>query len=232
MIDRVPGRLPAPCPLKPLKRISPSRFVGLLECPLREVWRASSCSPLLPRSPHASVGLIVHEMLKLAALGKFNGQGVAEISAVWESKVSDAETAMRSNWLESHFAPLRDSVRNLEVQKIRTINRVSDMTWVGAAVAGRSARLGDFVELWIETADHALGGYIDSVEESDRGLVLRDFKSGLINVPGFDSGEVKPEYVVQLELYCGMYFEVHNRWPDTLEIVPVVGDMKIGRAHV
>jgi hypothetical protein len=78
--------------------------------------------------------------------------------------------------------------------------------------------------LWVETADCSVGGFIDSVEEIDEKLILRDFKSGLITFRGSESTDVKPEYVAQLELYCAIFFESRGRWADALEIVPITGD--------
>ena len=219
-----PGRLASACGLQQLKRISPSRFVGIQECALREVWRAAACPPLLPRPPRAWVGTIIHEILQMIPTGRFNSKSKLEIGEAWDFKVAEIENSMLSSWLDAPSVLLKNSAWDFEVQKIRTINRVFAMAWSDDYQGGQGSPPVSSSELWVETADHFVGGFIDSIEETNRELILRDFKSGLINTYGSDSTEVKPEYVAQLELYCAIFFESRGRWADVLEIVPVAGD--------
>jgi len=224
MNESIPGRLVNDCRLQPLKRISPSRFVGIQECALREVWRAAACPPLLPRPPRAWVGTIIHEILQMIPTGRFNSRSKPEIGEAWDFKVAETEKSMLLSWLDAPSVPLKNSAWDFEVQKIRTINRVFAMAWSDDYKGGQGGPFVSSSELWVETADHFVGGFIDSVEETNQELILRDFKSGLINVYGSDSTEVKPEYVAQLELYCAIFFESRGRWADALQIVPVAGD--------
>lgn len=61
-----PGVLPRTPSIHPLKRISPSRFISLRECALREVWTANRQPSLLPTSPVAKLGTAIHKLLELA----------------------------------------------------------------------------------------------------------------------------------------------------------------------
>jgi PD-(D/E)XK nuclease superfamily len=219
-----PGRLIEPYGLIALKRISPSRYIGLQECPLREVWRAAGCPALLPKSPRAWVGTIVHEMLQMAATGRFNGMGPVEIGEIWNLRIHDAENTMRLSWLDSSSVPLVDTVWDLEVQKTRTIRRVREMSKDDASPCLYDGRSSSSSEVWMETPDHSVGGFVDSVIEVGHEIILRDFKSGLVNDLSSGSETVKPEYIAQLELYCGVFFEVNGLWPTALEVVPVVGE--------
>jgi hypothetical protein len=224
MGDVTPGRLADPYKVVPLKRISPSRFVALQECALREVWRAAKCEPLLPRSPRAVVGLIAHEILELAVTGRFAGLNSAGVESVWHSKVQEAESKMNENWRERSLTPLSNSIRDLEVLKIRLLNQITPFTETASA----SERTGEHgktaTEVWIETPDHAIGGFVDSITSNQDKTTLRDFKSGLITDNSGGPETIKPEYRTQLELYCGVYFESTGRWPTEIEIVPSVGD--------
>lgn len=224
MIEVTPGCLADPYELVPLKRISPSRFVALQECALREVWRAAKCEPLLPRSPRSVIGLIAHEMLELAITGRFAGLNSPQVEAAWNSKVSGAESQMNGIWRERSLTPLSNSVRDLEVLKIRLLNQILPYTQSTPA----SERTGEHgktaTEVWIETPDHAIGGFVDSITSTQGKITLRDFKSGLIIDTAGNPEAIKPEYRTQLELYCGVYFESTGRWPTEVEIVPSVGD--------
>ena len=64
-----PGELPSLHISPELERISPSRFVSLDNCNLRELWVTPDHSPLLPVSPRARLGSIVHRLLELASNG-------------------------------------------------------------------------------------------------------------------------------------------------------------------
>ena len=131
---------------------------------------------------------------------------------------------MLLSWLDAPSVPLKNSAWDFEVQKIRTINRVFAMAWSDDYQGGQGGPPISSSELWVETADHSSVALSILLRRRMKELILRDFKSGLINVHGSDSTEVKPEYVAQLELYCAIFFESRGRWADALEIVPVAGD--------
>jgi hypothetical protein len=139
--------------------------------------------------------------------GRFNSKSKPEIGEAWDFKVAETEKSMLLSWLDAPSVPLKNSAWDFEVQKIRTINKVFEMAWSDDYQGGQGGPPVSSSELWVETADRFAGCFIDSVEETNQELILRDFKSGLINVYGSDSSEVKPEYVAQLELYCAIFFE-------------------------
>ena len=224
MGDVTPGRLADPYKVVPLKRISPSRFVALQECALREVWRAAKCEPLLPRSPRAVVGLIAHEMLELAVTGRFAGLNSAGVESVWHSKVQEAESKMNENWRERSLTPLSNSIRDLEVLKIRLLNQITPFTETASASERTGQHGKTATEVWIETPDHAIGGFVDSITSNQDKTTLRDFKSGLIMDTSGTPEAIKKEYRTQLELYCAVYFESTGIWPTEVEIVPSAGD--------
>jgi hypothetical protein len=156
----------------------------------------------------------------------------SEIAALWDSEILAVEFQMAANWLERSFVPIADSVPNLEVQKIRVLNKIAKFVsarYPETSVGGRSQT---FNEVWVETVDHLVGGYIDCVIEGNRGTTLCDFKSGRINTYIGDS--IKPEYVVQLQLYAALFAESRGTWPARLAIIPVVGKsvfVEIDREH-
>ena len=151
-----------------LKRISPSRFVGIQECALREVWRAAACPPLLPRPPRAWVGTIIHEILQMIPTGRFKSRSKPEIGEAWDFKVAETEKSMLLSWLDAPSVPLKNSAWDFEVQKIRTINRVFAMAWSLMTIKGdKAVPLLAHRNYGVETADHFVGGFIDSVEETN-----------------------------------------------------------------
>jgi len=58
--------------IKPVQRISPSRYFSFRQCALREILSASKQPALLPVSPAARIGSIVHKIIEMASFGKIN----------------------------------------------------------------------------------------------------------------------------------------------------------------
>ncbi len=94
-----PGVLPQTPSVHPLKRVSPSRFFSLTECPLREVWGASRQQPLLPNSPAARLGSVIHRLLEISGKGLIKNSDPVEIQHVWEGLVRNTEQEMEESWL-------------------------------------------------------------------------------------------------------------------------------------
>jgi len=66
-----PNKMNLP-PIKPLTRVSPSRYTAMKNCLLREVWTASGNEPLLPASPLAELGTVIHQLLEAAGRGRLD----------------------------------------------------------------------------------------------------------------------------------------------------------------
>lgn len=226
-----PGVLPETMPILPLKRVSPSRFTALKECALREVWIAARQPALLPAPPATRLGSVIHQLLEESGRGQID-KGDAEKR--WKELVSDVEQRMRESWLERSLAPLRKTVLNYEVRKIRACRKAVEIAQEPSLarhkIEGR-AEIG--FEVWVESPNGLIGGYVDQVQKTDEGAVLRDYKSGYILDKQSPDGElkIKNEYQVQLKLYAALYQSTFGRWPVRLEIVPLQGANQILTFH-
>jgi hypothetical protein len=80
-------------------------------------------------------------------------------------------------------------------------------------------------EVWVETADHLVGGRIDEMRPGPSGIELRDYKTGQIldaDTPeGIDT--VKMDYQTQLRLYAALYACQFGQWPSHLKVVDLDG---------
>ena len=90
--------------LEPLTRISPSKFTSLQTCPLREIWAANNKPKLLPISPAAYLGTVVHKLIELGSQGRIKNE--EEMLACWETIVKDTEKEIHNDALEKYFIPL------------------------------------------------------------------------------------------------------------------------------
>ncbi len=221
--------------IRPLPSTSPTRFTYLQACALREVWSANAASQLLPSAPAARLGTVAHRLVQEAGEGRFTEGDEASIEQRWQELLSNAEQKMRDSWLERHLTPLRDSVPDYEVRRLRARQRALEISAAAALVpdkppiqqptkGGRSYGF----ELPVASPDGLVRGRIDAVLFSEDGPVIRDYKSGAI----FESGpgrslKLKTNYKVQLELYAALYAASRGRWPARLEVVPLVGPAQL-----
>lgn len=218
-----PGVLPNSFTVAPISRISPSRFIGLKSCWLREIWASNLVPVLLPTNARAHVGTIVHEMLAAAGRGELSSE--PEVKSYWVSLVSRAEQEMLSHWLERSLVPLSKSVRNYSVDALRAIKKAREIAlWrKDRAAADAGVGTGCGFELWVHTSDKKVCGFIDHAYHDGADIVIRDYKSGYVFEPTDAGGNVKESFAVQLRLYAALYSFTFARWPSKLELMPTEG---------
>ena len=229
----IPFVFPVALPLKPLERISPSRFSALKKCRLKEVWAAGGAPQLLAVSPAARVGTIIHAVLEGAGKGKIREPH--ELEETWNASVERIQARMSESDLERHLVPLSSSALYFEVKKRQCLNMANEI--VQSAVphkADRPARQEPETEKWLQTSDGLIGGNVDRILHSDTGTIILDYKSGAIfeESRSPEDKSVKAEYQVQLKLYAGLYHSVYNEFPAALRVVALDGSsFDIGFTH-
>lgn len=226
-----PGVLSETLVLKPLRRVSPSRFFSLTECALREILSASHQAPLLPSSPAARLGSAIHRLLEAAGKGALREINLTAIERVWGELVEQTEQGMRQSWLERSLVPLSRAIPHYEVRKIRACHKAEEVARaVGVVPHARSTSAPgpDRFESWIETSDGLVGGSIDEIQETTAGTILRDYKSGHIIERQADgsASDIDEKYKLQLKLYAALFGAKYGRWPTKLEVVPLQGSEK------
>lgn len=214
--------------VKQFRRVSPSRYTGMKACLLREVWTASGNEPLLPPSPLAELGSVIHRLLEAAGRGQLDGGANEKIEATWEELLLQAEKKMTKSALRKHQVPLCKSIPDYEVRKLRACRKAAEIAhdafFFQDGLHKQSSEPTGF-ELWVESHDGLVGGYIDRVTITKDGAVLSDYKSGAISEFATEegSGEIKQAYKEQLKLYAALYRLSNGAWPVRLEVVPLQG---------
>lgn len=207
------GNIIPDIPLKPLERISPSRFIALQGCQLREIWQSQKeVSSLLPGNTAAKIGIIIHRMIELTYMGFIRTDN--DIVEKWEEEVCTVEQTMRTNLLEANLLPLSQS-RNYEVKKLRCFLLLQRLLKETHNISSSKARAHS--EVWLETADKKISGKVDLIRQTNTGVQLIDFKTG--NIIDKFSNTVKSEYQTQIKLYAALYHEVTGLWPDRLTLI-------------
>jgi hypothetical protein len=214
--------------LKPIRRVSPSRYTAMRSCLLREVWTAAGNEPLLSPSPLAELGTVIHELLGVAGRGELEDGGHDGIERTWVDLVALAEKRMALSALQRHQVPLTRSIPDYEVRKLRAFHRAAEIAGVAVRAHGGRPRQGrehTGCEVWVESHDGQIGGYIDRATMTEEGVVLSDYKSGavLISEKGTCSHVAGRAHKEQLLLYAALYRLTFRVWPARLEIVPLQG---------
>ena len=214
--------------VKRFGRVSPSRYTAMQDCLLREVWTASGNEPLLPPSPLAELGSVIHHLLEAAGRGQLHDGGNGKVNATWEKLISETEKKMSRSALRQHQVPLSRIIPDFEVRKLRACRRAAEIAYNAfRSHDGRSRGSSESTgfELWVESDDGHVGGYIDLVTMTKNGVVLSDYKSGAVLERGSGEGpsQIKRAYMVQLKLYAALYRLKFAVWPIRLEVVPLQG---------
>jgi hypothetical protein len=210
------GELPGPLHVAALRAVSPSHFTSLQACALKEVWSGSGNRSLLPASPAAYLGSVVHKLLEEAGQGKFVATGASAISDRWRELLALTEARLKQNWLERHLIPLHASVPQFEVRRLQACKaaEVLNQRRKEHEQSGVSAQPGYGFELPLESADGLIKGRIDAIVPTPNGPVLQDYKSGAIfEIVGPDQLVLKDEYADQLKIYAALYHEGTGIWP-------------------
>ena len=212
---------------EPVSSISPTAFIMIRDCALRTLWSLSKKPPLLPQAPKARLGIIVHRLLSESGRGQLQ-PNIDVIRARWNEMVEETQDAMSASSLEKHLVPLRKSVPDVEVRRIRAIQRaleIANERWPTQPPGERhraASRSG--YEMRVHTEDGLISGTIDAVIQTDEGTVIRDYKSGpVLESDKHDDYRLKEIYQTQLKLYAALYAESCGEWPTSLELVSLSG---------
>jgi RecB family exonuclease len=213
-----------PPQISTLASVSPSRFVALQKCILKEAFAASRAKELLPKSPKAVLGTACHKLLELAAK-KLVPANREHIAKEFDGLVSEAEKKLNNSPLDRHLIPLSKSCNEYFVIRQRTIKLALVLAERFAGYASKEGIPGLGHEVDVRTPDGLLKGRIDCVEDSEGTLTIKDYKTGTVFEGEAESVTIKPEYVTQLKLYAAMYAEVYFKWPDKLMLMPMSGQL-------
>ena len=216
---------------KPLSSISPTAFSSLRDCALKSLWSLSGNPPLLPTSPKAWAGRVVHKLLAEAGRGKLQPEWEA-VDARWDELIEQAHADMYASRTERHLIPLTRSVLDIEVLRIRAVQQAFAITNTLRSPKPRTGRLKSDprygCEIHVKSADGLVRGVIDTVLSNKDGPVIRDYKSGSIfRNTSTDEYHLKEAYQIQLKIYAALYADSFDEWPVRLEIVPLSGESYI-----
>lgn len=201
-----------------IERISPSQFYSMKNCAYKSLLaEAFEKKPLLPVSPNAYFGTVLHKMLELISKGALRNED--DFNRMFDEQIKAVEENLQKQGYD-FFIPLQKNVKDFGLKKIllkKQFRSVSEQQPKAIGVKFYS-------EKWFESKDKLIAGKIDLVIEVGEETEIIDFKTGAIKQDVLDDAgetfsDAKEEYKEQLKLYAYLYFENTGRLPTLLSLV-------------
>lgn len=202
---------------KEIKRISPSQFYSMKNCAYKSLLaEAFDKNPLLPLSPNAYFGTVLHKILELISKGIIMSE--EDFNAEFDKQVKMLEDELKQKGF-GFFVPLKIKLRNFGLKKIQLKKHLRSESEQPTSLNNIKFHS----EKWFESKDKLIGGKIDLVVENGNNIEIVDFKTGSITQDCLDDegeiySEIKNEYKEQLKLYAYLYFENTNKFPTRLKL--------------
>jgi CRISPR/Cas system-associated exonuclease Cas4 (RecB family) len=203
---------------KEIKRISPSQFYSMKNCGYKSLLaEAFEKKPLLPLSPNAYFGTVLHKMLELIAKEIVKSED--DFNTEFDKQVRVLEEDLKQKGF-GFFVPLKVKLRNFGLKKIQLKKHLRNKSLNKTSLGN----INFHSEKWFESKDKLIGGKVDLVIENGNEIEILDFKTGSITHDCLDDeGEiyldVKNEFKEQLKLYAYLYFENTEKFPTALSLV-------------
>ncbi|WPV65413.1 PD-(D/E)XK nuclease family protein [Chitinophaga sp. LS1] len=201
-----------------INRISPSQFYSMKNCTYKSILaEAFEKKPLLPVSPNAYFGTVLHKMLEQIAKGAIKDE------ESFNRSFDDQVRLQEENLKQLHydfFTPLQKNVKDFGMKKVLLKKHLRHSSEKKSKVIGVKYHS----EKWFESKDKLIGGKVDLVIEDETETEIIDFKTGAITQDFLDEegevfSEIKAEYKEQLKLYGHLYFETTGKYPTQLSLV-------------
>lgn len=203
---------------KEIKRISPSQFYSMKNCAYKSLLaEAFDKMPLLPVSPNAYFGTVLHKILELMAKGIIRNE--EDFNSEFDNQVKILEEDLQKNGF-GFYVPLKIKMKNFGLKKVQLKKHLQSE--LKQPIGFSSTKF--YSEKWLESQDKLIGGKVDLVIESGDNVEIVDFKTGAIMQDCLDDegdivSDVKNEYKEQIKLYAYLYFENTNKFPTSLSLI-------------
>ena len=203
---------------KEIKRISPSQFYSMKNCAYKSLLaEAFSKKPLLPVSPNAYFGTVLHKILELISKNIIRNED--DFNVEFDNQVKILEDDLQKNGF-GFFVPLKIKLKNFGLKKVQLKKHLQSK--IEQPISLSSTKFHS--EKWFESQDKLIGGKVDLVIENGNNVEIVDFKTGTIMQDCLDDegdifSDVKDEYKVQIKLYAYLYFENTKKFPTSLSLI-------------
>ena len=223
--------LPKELHIDPIRRLSPSQYTFFKGCNLKGVLMANRSPVSLPKHPKAYLGTIIHSLIAQGTTGQISD--LNDFQRAWDNRVATIDAELSQSPLTRHLLPLKKYIPDMADSKFKcwkTVKQnISSINRHGAREFDVYKPPRKISEAWVQTPDGRLGGFIDSVAYESEGTFIVEYKTGgILSCEETDSDEdasIKPEYLTQVYLYAGLYYQTIGQWPIGIIIASVSGEI-------
>lgn len=201
-----------------IDRLSPSQYQAARNCPFKLVLsRAFDNQQLLPISPNAYLGSVLHKMIELITKGIISDDDAFE--EFWKEQVSQKEQSMIAGGSRK-LTPLKYSANDFALKKLKVKSLI-------AAGSNRTSYQNSVYrerlsEKMLSDESKKIIGVVDLIVEEGSKVTIIDFKTGNVFEGDLDEADkppLKSDYESQLKLYAYLYYLNKSKKPDHLYIV-------------
>ena len=199
-------------------RISPSHFYSMKNCAYKSLLAAAfESKPLLPVSPNAYFGKVLHTMLEMITKGLIKNEN--DFNILFDKQVILQEVNLVQLGYD-FFVPLQKNVKDFGMKKVLLKKHLKK----NSENPESASKVKFYSEKWLESKDKLIAGKVDLIIEDEQGNEIIDFKTGAITQDVLDDdgeifSKIKEEYTDQLKLYAQLYFENTGKFPSKLSLI-------------
>jgi PD-(D/E)XK nuclease superfamily len=198
----------------PLTTVWASRYGALRRCILRESANSGGQIPLLPQSPRAGIGTVIHKLFERAATDAAFEFSEKAVGMAWDKAIDDLEKFLTNSEYMEGMLPIARNVPNLGLMRSRTILRILEsdrpLPKAAASVGGSKFSSGKLV-----SKSGSVVGVPDKFHRTSAGMAIIDFKTGL---SGDAQNSLRGDYEIQLRIYAALFHSMTGMWPAKLEL--------------
>jgi RecB family exonuclease len=198
----------------PLTVIRASRYGALRRCVLRESANLGGQLPLLPQSPRAGIGTVIHKLFERAATDSSFEFGEKAVASAWDKAVEELGTFFSNSEYMEGMLPIVRSVSNLGLMRARTILRILEADRPLHKTSVSPGGLKPFPRKLVSKSSNVVG-VPDKIERTPVGSTIIDFKTGLT---GDTQNSFWGDYEIQLRIYAALFHSLTGVWPLKLEL--------------
>lgn len=207
-------------PFKLLDQISPSQYFSATQCRYKLILaNAFRFKQLLPTSPNAYLGSVLHKMIEL--ISKRVIQNDEDFEDNWRALIEEKEAQLKNEGLTA-LTPIKFFCEDYALKKLKIKALIKKKPIF--TKTNTNFKKTHFPEEKLFNQCKSISGVVDLLIINDDGAVLLDFKTGSIYEGSLnENGEevLKKGYEYQLKLYAYLCYLKKGIFPNKLFIVTI-----------
>ena len=195
--------------LQPIRKISPTSFATLKQCPLRAGLRQARAQQTTRSAKVALLGMIIHRVLEKASeMNGNSGDLRMQAESIWDKTIGEVEERLKASPLDRSLLPIRKWKKYFLLKHL-TIRRCKDIV----SSQGLSETQVVASERKFDSVKDEFTGKPDLILRRANGLVIIDYKSGELSGNSQSREEKIESWQQQILFYAKIVKKEFGEWP-------------------